>query len=73
MRPIARRAAVATIVAIAATAALLPGTAAPAGAAPAVPGVPTGYRPLTIKTLPPIPGVRVQFNGTELVTGPDGS
>ena len=78
MSPIVRRAAVATILAIAATA------ARPAGrgrsrrcgrptTASSFTAVPPGYRPLTIKTLPPIPGVRVQLNGTELVTGPDGT
>jgi hypothetical protein len=68
-----RRVATAMILAMAATAAALPAAAGPAGAAPSIPGVPPGYRPLTIKTLPPIPGVRVNIDGVELVTGSDGS
>jgi hypothetical protein len=76
--PIAHRAAVATILAIAATAAVVATAAVPAVAAVATAPssfaeVPPGYRPLTIKTLPPIPGVRVKFDGSELVTGPDGT
>ncbi len=77
MSLIARRAAVATILVVAATAALVPAAAVPAvaavPAASAFTEVPPGYRPLTIKTLPPIPGVRVKFDGSELVTGPDGT
>ena len=72
------RVAVATIAAIAATVAVLPTAAVPAGAlgraaVSPVPGVPPGYRPLTIKTLPAIPGVRVMLDTRELVTGPDGT
>jgi hypothetical protein len=70
---IGRRVAIATILAMAATAAALPAAAGPAGAASSIPGVPPGYRPLTIKTLPPIPGVRVNIDGSELVTGSDGA
>lgn len=77
MRPIARRGAVLTILAIAVTAAVLPAAAGPAGALPPgtspVPGVPPGYRPLTIKTLPPIPGVQFELDGSALVTGADGT
>jgi hypothetical protein len=61
------------MLAMAATAAVLPAAAAPAGAAPVIPGVPPGYRPLTIKTLPPIPGVHVNIDGKELVTGSNGA
>jgi len=43
------------------------------GAAAPVTEVPPGYRPLTIKTLPPIAGVRLDLNSEELVTGPDGT
>jgi hypothetical protein len=75
--PIAHRVAAATILAIAATAAVLPAAAGPAVAlAPSAASsvtVPPGFRPLTIKTVPPIPGVRVKFNASELVTGPDGT
>ena len=39
----------------------------------AVAGVPPGYRPLTIKTLPPLPGVRLVLDGQTLVTGADGT
>ena len=78
MRSIAQRVAVATILAIATTAAVVPAAAVPAVAAVSTTAssftaVPPGYRPLTIKTLPPIPGVRVELDGTELVTGPDGT
>jgi len=71
VNPMARRFAIATILAIAATAAILPAAAGPAVAL--VPGVPQGFRPLTIKTLPPIAGVRVKFDNSVLVTGPDGT
>jgi len=78
VRSIAQRVAVATILAIATTAAVVPAAAVPAVAAVSTTAssftaVPPGYRPLTIKTLPPIPGVRVELDGTELVTGPDGT
>ena len=77
MSLIARRGALAMCLAIAATAAVLPAAAGPAAAldpptaSPVT--VPPGYRPLTIKTLPPIPGVRFDLNGSELVTGADGT
>jgi len=72
VRSIAQRVAVATILAIATTAAVVPAAAVPAVAAVSTTAssftaVPPGYRPLTIKTLPPIPGVRVELDGTELV------
>ena len=75
MSSIGQRALLVTIVATIAVFAVLAGPAgaeAQAAASP-VPGVPPGYRPLTIRTLPPIPGVRMQLNATELVTGPDGT
>jgi hypothetical protein len=68
-----RTVAAATILAIAAAAAILPAAAGPAGALVAAAPVPQGYRPLTIKTLPPIAGVRVKVDGSELVTGPNGT
>ena len=73
-----RQVATGTLLAIAATVSVLAVAAGPAvavvpGAASAIPGVPPGYRPLTIKTLPPIPGVHVNIDGLELVTGADGA
>ena len=75
MSSIVRTAALAILVAITVTvsAAAGPTPALASGAAPPITGVPPGYRPLTIKTLPPIPGVRLSLNAQQLVTGPDGT
>jgi hypothetical protein len=74
---IARRAAVTAILAIAATVAVVPAAAGPATALVPAPtpfaAIPPGFRPLTIKTLPPVPGVRMELDGVGLITGADGT
>jgi hypothetical protein len=47
------------------------GIATPASAAVGTP--PAGLRPLTIKTIPALPGVRLALDDFHLITGPDGT